>query len=66
LVSKNDTLENAVIYFLKISSENSNVDNLYDLLELETIYNLFIGDVINLKNKSHGRKLLEDYKTHSF
>lgn len=59
-------MENAVIYFFKISSENPNIDNLYDLLELETTYNLFIGDVVNLKNKSYCQNLEEDYKTYFF
>lgn len=49
----------------RISKVSKN-DDLYDLLELETTYNLCIGDVINLKNKPYTEKLLEDYKTYFF
>lgn len=59
-------MENLIIYFLKISSDTPLNDNLYDLLELETTYNLCIGDVINLTNKPYSEKLVEDYKTSFF
>jgi hypothetical protein len=59
-------MENSIIYFLKISSKNPANDDLYDLLELETTFNLCIDDVINLKNKPYCDKLVEDYNTYFF
>lgn len=41
-------MENSIIYFLKITSENPSNDDLYDLLELKTTCNLNLGDIINL------------------
>lgn len=59
-------MENQIIYFLEISSENRFIDDSYGLLELETTYNLSIGDLINIKNKPYSGKLIEDYKTYLF
>jgi len=57
---------NSNIYFLKISSKDKSKTELYDLLDLETTYNLSKGDVINLRNKSYSANLEEDFKTFYF
>lgn len=59
-------MENSIIYFLKLSSEKPHIDDFYNLLDLETTYNLSVGDVINLKNKPYSDNLVQDYQTYLF
>ena len=59
-------MENSIIYFIEIASDQLSSDKLWGFLELETTYNLFVGDVINFVNKPYSNKLVKDYKTYSF
>lgn len=60
-------MENWNFYFLNILSNDSTEDKFsWEDLELETIYNLNIGDIIDLRNEKYSTDIKNEFNTTLF